>query len=172
MWITCYADASFKAAEGGAWAVWLRGPDGRVVKSGRCPPYVLSSHAAELCAIYAGVHLAGVTWAGRVRGVLVCSDSTSALAAAAPGARLSKDQGTRRLQELLRAAVQRLGVELALRWVKGHRPVRSSAQAFLNAVCDKLARRAREKEARRPEPKRQKKRRRRRRRKPRAAGTP
>jgi ribonuclease HI len=140
MWVTCYTDASLDK-HAGAWAVWIRSSHGRIVRSGACPPYVKDSNAAELAAIYAGIHLALRAWPGETRGILVCSDSQVALRLASPAAPIAsgKRQDFRRLQLKIRAAVAAARVELKTRWVKGHRSPKSDTTAYLNHQCDRFA---------------------------------
>lgn len=140
MWVTCYTDASYSEAAGGAWAVWLRSDLGRIVRAGRCPPYVRDSCAAELAAIFAGVHLALRAWAPHVRGIFVRSDSLTALANADPTAPLRRPAATRRLQDKLRKLLGEHAVVLSCRHARGHRPSNESTAAFLNGRCDALAR--------------------------------
>src|SRR5262245_50108102 len=102
MWVTCYTDASFSRRQGGAWAVWLRSAEGRIVRSGACPDYVRDATGAELCALYAGVYLAVTGWPGLVRGILLRSDSQDALRLSAADARRAKNRSHRRVQDLLR----------------------------------------------------------------------
>lgn len=140
MWVTCYTDASFRPRFGGGWAVWLRCSEGRIVQNGVCPPYVKDANAAELAAIFAGVFLARREWPATT-GVLVCSDSIAALQCCALDAPLRKNPALRRLQERLRHIVT--GVELRTKWVKGHLPVSTGTQAWLNNRCDALAKQRR-----------------------------
>ena len=142
MWVTLYADASFSPKDGGGWGVWIRSERGRIVQRGKCPPYVLSSGAAELCAIYVGVHLALRAWGAEVRGVFVRSDSQEALLCAMPTAPLARNDAMRRLQRRLRALLGS-GVELHTRWVKGHQGAARGTAAYLNTAVDRLARRGR-----------------------------
>lgn len=123
--------------------MWLRSEEGRVVRSGPCPAYVMTSHQAELAAIFAGVYLAITSWPGRTRNVLVCSDCEGALYHARADSPLSRKTGTRRLQEKLRALLAEHSVGLSLRWVKGHRPGSEDTRAYLNNAVDRLARTAR-----------------------------
>jgi ribonuclease HI len=141
MWVTCYTDASFDGHTG-AWAVWIRSSRGRIVRSGACPPYVKDSNAAELAAIFAGIHLALREWPGKVRGILICSDSQVALSLASPEASLvtsEKNPSFRRLQLKIRTALADAQVELQTRWVKGHRSPKSGTTAYLNHQCDRFA---------------------------------
>jgi ribonuclease HI len=142
VWVTGYTDASFQRKTGGAWAVWLRSDEGRIVRSGTCPPYVRDSQAAELAAIYASVYLATKTWPA-TRGVLICSDCQGALAAAEVTAALASDRAIRRLQQRLRDVIAAARVDLRLRWVKGHRPKSADTRAWLNHQVDRLAGKAR-----------------------------
>jgi ribonuclease HI len=142
VWVTVYADASFNPVEGGGWGVWVRSERGRFVRRGKCPPYVKTSGEAELAAIYAGVCLALRAWKGEVRGFFVRSDSQEALFHAVPAAPLSRAPAVRRLQQKLR---ELLGprIEVHAKWVKGHQKPSNGTAAYLNAACDKLAKRGR-----------------------------
>lgn len=142
VWVTCYADASLSGRDA-AWAVWLRCDEGRLVRSGPCPRYVRDSNAAELAAIFAGVHLTMARWGERVRGISVRSDSRVAIELAASGAPPSRDRGCRRLQTKLRELVEQRGIDLDARWVRGHQPLANGTVAFLNGRCDALAKQAR-----------------------------
>lgn len=146
MWVTCYADASFGDGRG-AWAVWLRCSEGRAIRRGPCPSYVKDSNAAELAALFAGVHISIALWGERVTGISLRSDCKGALDLAAPDAPLHRKPAFRRLQEKLRATALAHGIELERRWVKGHQPVGSGAAAYLNRECDRLARKTRRKKA-------------------------
>lgn len=146
MWVTCYADASFVRRGTASWAVWLRSAEGRHVQSGPCPHYVRTSHQAELSALYAGVYLALRLWPS-ARGVLLCSDCQGALLSARQDSRLSRDPATRRLQEKLRALLERSGVAIELRWVRGHQRANQGTAAWLNRACDRLARKERRRAA-------------------------
>lgn len=140
---TCYADASFSKNGGGAWAVWLRSLEGRVVRRGPCPRYVKDSVSAELAALFAGVHLAVSRWGSRVRGVSLRSDCMGALDYADPAAPLARNKAVRRLQQKLRELTAAHGLEVERRWVKGHQPRDRSTAAYLNGACDRLARKTR-----------------------------
>jgi ribonuclease HI len=169
VWVTCYTDASYSDDAGGAWAVWLRCDRGRLVRSGLCPPYVREANAAELAAIFAGLHLAVTTWGSRVDGVSLRSDSKVALGHADPESKLSRNSALRRLQERVRSLLREHDLELDCRWVRGHQRVEAGTHAFLNDRCDRLAKRARKAVQRRRrrergEARRRKKKRRRRRR--------
>jgi ribonuclease HI len=115
---------------------------GRAVHRGTCPLYVRDSNAAELSAIYAGIYLACRIWPSTT-GVLVCSDSQSALAAAVLAAPLSSDPAMRRLQQRLRELANREHLQLHFKWVKGHQRVSASTSAWLNNQVDRLAGRTR-----------------------------
>jgi ribonuclease HI len=143
VWVTLYADASFNRAQGGAWAVWLRSARGRIVRSGKCPPYVRDANSAELAAIYAGVYLACRAWPQVVRGLLVRSDSQTALRLTEPSSDLSKNPASRALQRKLRALVGAKKLVVQCRWVQGHQPKKRSTAAYLNGACDARAKGAR-----------------------------
>ncbi len=131
-----------------AWAAWLRCDKGRFVRRGRCPDYVKDSTAAELAAIFAGLHLARRQWGALVTSVVVRSDCTGALALLKPGARRSKRPDVRRLQERIETLARVTGWSLRTRWVKGHQRAKSSTAAYLNNACDRLARKLREQRTR------------------------
>jgi ribonuclease HI len=139
MWITLYTDASYSPKDGGGWGVWIRSERGRIVRRGKCPPYVRSSGAAELSAIYAGVHIALRAWGAEVQGVFVRSDSQEALLRATPSTPLARDVATRRLQQKLRSLLGP-SIELQTRWVKGHQGASRGTAAYLNTAVDRLAR--------------------------------
>lgn len=143
MWVTAYCDASFSPAQGGAWAVWLTSAEGRVVKRGSCPNYVHDSNAAELAALFAAVFLGCRAWPGKVKGIVLRSDSQSALYHATPTAKLARNDSLRRLQTRLRALQQEFEVVIETQWVRGHQPRSTSSQAFLNGACDELANKTR-----------------------------
>jgi len=143
MWVTCYADASYSKRKGGGWAVWLRSDQGRVVRDGHCPAYVKSSIHAELAAIYAGMFLAVCTWGEHVEGITVNSDSSVALDLVDCHADLSADPSARRLQERIRALVEKRSLKIERRWVKAHRDPEVGTAAYLNHQCDRRARKAR-----------------------------
>jgi len=137
VWVTIYSDASFHRKNGGAWAVWLRSGAGRAVHRGTCPVYVRDCNAAELSAIYAGVYLACRIWPATT-GVLICSDSQSALAAADPTASLSLNPAMHRLQQRLREVTSNKRLQLHFKWVKGHQRANASTSAWLNNQVDRL----------------------------------
>ena len=95
-------------------------------------------NAAELSAIYAGVYLACRIWPATT-GVLICSDSQGALAAADPSASLSVNPAMRRLQQRLREVTSNKRLQLHFKWVKGHQRVNASTSAWLNNQVDRLA---------------------------------
>jgi ribonuclease HI len=140
-WVTCYTDASFTPTAA-AWGVWLRSARGRIVRHGACPPYVRSANEAEMAAIFAGVYLARRAWGAAVRGLVVYTDSQAAvdfLSGEALRARIQRTApGVARLREKIRAFSGEHGIELDLRWVKGHQPP-NTVRAYLNAQCDQLA---------------------------------
>jgi len=143
MWVTLYTDASWhpERREGG-WAVWAKSELGRIVRSGTCPEYTSSAMHAELAAIYAGIFLVLKMWGEQVEGIQVRSDSQQALEAVRRGAAPSKDPVMRRLQDKVQELV-RGRVYLRPRWVKGHRNPNGDVTAWLNAHCDREAKRAR-----------------------------
>jgi ribonuclease HI len=136
--VTCYTDASFSESRGARWAVWLRSDEGRIVRSGRCPDYVVTSTNAELSAILAGVHLALSRWVA-TRVILVRSDCKTALALA-DGSGRARDPAAQRLHGKIQGLLARAGVEIRCGWVKAHQPSATSRAAFLNNACDRLAR--------------------------------
>ena len=140
-WVTCYTDASF-CVDGARWGVYLRAPDECIEKSGKCPDYVCDSLEAELSAILAGVYLVLKRWGREVRGIFVRSDCKSAidLLQTPLTARTQRRRpGIVRLRERILSLAYGHGVELHLRWVRGHQQG-NSAQAFVNRRCDELAR--------------------------------
>jgi ribonuclease HI len=140
-WVTCYTDASFRPS-GAGWGVWLRSVLGRVVRQGPCPPYVKSALEAELAAIFAGVYLAWQTWRSSVRGIVVRTDCQTAidwLSLSQLSAKMCKKwPGAARLHSKIRSFVRECGIELDMRWVKGHQRT-NTTQSYLNNACDKLA---------------------------------
>lgn len=145
-WVTCYTDASYTRRAAG-WGVWLRSARGRIVRHGACPPYVSSANEAEMAAIFAGVYLARKAWGAAVCGLFVFTDSQAAIGflngeALRPRVERSAP-GIVRLRDRIRAFAAEHGIELDLRWVKGHQKT-DSVRAYLNARCDLLAGAARE----------------------------
>ncbi|WP_437991014.1 ribonuclease H family protein [Sorangium sp. So ce145] len=144
-WVTCYTDASFSPIVAG-WGVWLRSTRGRIVRHGACPPYVSSANEAELAAIFAGVYLARKAWGEAVRGLVVYTDSQAAVRFLSDGALKPRIQrnapAVARLRERIRTFSNEHGIEMDLRWVKGHQRT-NTVRAYLNARCDQLARAAR-----------------------------
>lgn len=140
MSVTCYCDASWSKQTGGAWAVWIRSQEGRIVRHGRCPKYVKTSSDAELAAIYAAMYLAVRTWGRRVGKVLVRGDCQSALAVAleAPDDRPGR-YATTRLQYRIHELIRMNGIKVETRWVRGHQEPSKSTAAYLNHQCDVLA---------------------------------
>ncbi|WP_080682449.1 ribonuclease H family protein [Sorangium cellulosum] len=140
-WVTCYTDASFTPIAAG-WGVWLRSTRGRIVRHGACPPYVSSANEAELAAIFAGVYLARKVWGDAVRGLVVYTDSQAAvrfLSDEALKPRIQRNApAVARLRERIRTFSNEHGIELDLRWVKGHQRT-NTVRAYLNARCDQLA---------------------------------
>lgn len=137
--VTCYTDAAFDPRRGASWAVWLRSDDGRVVRAGRCPDFVGTSTAAELSAVHVGIRIALAVWPGRVKRLVVRSDSRSALAVA-EGTSRPRDATLQRLQGRIRRLLAGHGVTLECRWVPGHQRPSRNAAAYLNHRCDTLAR--------------------------------
>lgn len=137
MLVTCYCDASYAAGTGGAWAVWLRSSEGRVVRSGSCPGYVRDSNLAELSAIWAGIYLALRTWP-ETTAILVCSDCQGALAIAA-NHKPPKKSEAKRIWTMIRKALVKANTKLVPRWVRGHQDASAGTQAYLNNACDRLA---------------------------------
>jgi hypothetical protein len=140
-WVTCYTDASFTPTAAG-WGVWLRSARGRIVRHGACPPYVSSANEAEMAAIFAGIYLARRTWGEAVRGLVVYTDSQAAvgfLGGEALKARIERNApGIAKLRERIRTFSSEHGIELDLRWIKGHQRT-NTVRAYLNARCDQLA---------------------------------
>ncbi len=152
MWVTLYTDASWHPGrrEGG-WAVWARSELGRIVRSGACPSYTQSAAHAELAAVYAGIFLVVKKWGEQVEGIQVRSDNQQALEAVQRGAAPAKDPVMRHLQQMIEELV-RGRVYLRPRWVKGHRNPNGDVTAWLNAHCDREAKRARQRAESAPEP--------------------
>src|SRR5262245_41450797 len=115
-WVTCYTDASFTKTAAG-WGIWLRSARGRIVRQGACPPYVRSANEAEMAAIFAGIYLARRAWGAAVRGLVVYTDSQTAIDVLTRDAKRSAP-GIARLRERIRAFSDEHGIELDLRWVK------------------------------------------------------
>ncbi|MEI7891749.1 MAG: ribonuclease H family protein [Myxococcales bacterium] len=143
MLVTLYTDASYSQSRGSGWAVWLRSNRGRIVRYGECPPYVSSSHDAELSAIFAGVYLARSSWPDATR-ILVCSDCKGALDQIAAHLTRARHSSTARLLTKIDKLVAGSGVTLDCRWVKGHQNPSNGVGAWLNVRCDALSRLGRE----------------------------
>jgi hypothetical protein len=95
-----------------------------------------------MAAIFAGVYLARKAWGEAVRGLVVYTDSQAAvgfLGGEALKARIQRNApGIARLRERIRTFSGEHGIELDLRWVKGHQRT-NTVRAYLNARCDQLA---------------------------------
>ncbi len=131
MLVTIYTDASFKDGLGG-WAVWIRSNEGRIVKAGRCPPYVTNALQAEVCAIYCGLHLAVKAWP-HATAFLVRTDCQGACF---DPRRPHRSEQLDRLRQLMSAVLG--DRRLHHKWVKGHQRG-NGVQAYLNRQCDLLA---------------------------------
>lgn len=151
-WVTCYTDASF-SREGAGWGVWLRSNLGRLVRRGPCPAYVHSANEAEMAAIFAGLYLAHRTWGAAVRGIWIFTDSQAAIhvLTADPHGKRST-LGVARLRDKIRTFAEEHGIELDLRWVKGHQKT-NTQRAYLNGQCDRMAGAARSLAEASPKPK-------------------
>ena len=122
--------------------MWLRSVKGRVVRQGPCPPYVKRSVEAELAAIFAGLTIARRTWGDAVRGVVIrtdCQEAINLLSTSEMNAKARRRwPGTLVLCTKIRELAAAHGIELELRWVKGHQST-NTIQAYLNNACDKRA---------------------------------
>lgn len=120
----------------------MRSARGRIVRRGACPSYVRSANEAEMAAIFAGVYMAWKAWGAAVRGLVVYTDSQAAvgfLNGEALRPRIQRHApGVARLRERIRAFAGEHGIELDVRWVKGHQQT-NTVRAYLNAQCDRLA---------------------------------
>lgn len=138
MLTTLYCDASWYHEEKvGGWAIWLRSEKGRIVRAGAVPDYCLHAYEAEFAAVFAGIHLALVSWP-ETKAILVRSDCDSALKLMT-GRHQPRHEGARRLAE--KVAEFRSSVRLLPRWVKGHQSG-DSTEAWINRRVDRMAREA------------------------------
>jgi ribonuclease HI len=146
MLVTCYTDASYNEGRGASWSVWIRSDRGRIIRSGRCPPFVQNSTTAELAAVYAGMILVVRSWP-EVSLLLIRSDCQTALDLVVGTVR-AKEKSARRIQRKISALLVQRRLEVRCRWVKGHQAPSSSKEAFLNHSCDRLARAAQQRPGR------------------------
>jgi ribonuclease HI len=103
---------------------------------------VNSANEAEMAAIFAAIYLARKAWGAAVRGLVVYTDSQAAVGFLSGEALRARTQqnapGIARLRERIRALSGEYGIELDLRWIKGHQRT-NTVRAYLNARCDQLA---------------------------------
>jgi hypothetical protein len=95
-----------------------------------------------MAAIFAGIYLARKAWGAAVRGLVVYTDSQAAIGFLSGEVRKACSRrnapGIMRLRERIREFSDEHGIELDLRWVKGHQRT-NTVRAYLNAQCDQLA---------------------------------
>lgn len=138
--MTVYCDASFKDGRG-TWAIWLRSKHGRVVRNGVCPPKVTCSMSAEFYAAYVGMWAAVRTWPDTTV-VLVNSDCQTVTEGLYPQSPPIRNPVIRYAQDVARAFLQKEGLRVRTKWVKGHQRRSASVRAYLNSRCDALAAKA------------------------------
>ena len=122
-WVTCYTDASFTPTAAG-WGVWLRSARGPIVRHGClstvCEQRQWGGNGSDLHRVY----LARKAWGEAVRGLVVYTDSQAAvgfLCGEACKARIQRNApGIAKLRERIRTFSSEHGIELDLRWLKGH----------------------------------------------------
>jgi len=134
-WVTVYTDASVNPHDKlGGWGVWCRASDGRHVNRGTIPPEAcLDSSTAELYAIVAGVREARRRWP-KAAGIYIRSDNREAVDCV--NGKYSRCPIMRRL---VAAFTRELGeLSFNAKWVKGHSKTQS-VKAYVNSVCDRLA---------------------------------
>lgn len=131
MLVTLYTDGSFRLHIGG-WAFWARSEMGRIIRSGKCPEYVVDALGAEFCAVYCGIYRVIQAWP-QTSTILVRSDCKGV---EDPDRPTLKHEAARRLHQLTK---QTLGARRVIyRWVKGHRGG-SVVDAYINRQVDLLA---------------------------------
>jgi ribonuclease HI len=148
MWVTCYADASYRktAERRGTWGVYIRSELGKIEQSGFCPDWIDNNTVAELYAIFCAISLAKQAWKEKVTAILVCSDSQSALKWIGDWlqeGKLPKRNDARNLLKEIGPLLYKM--TFRTRWVKGHQPHQNkSVSAWVQRQCDIKAMRHRE----------------------------
>lgn len=149
VFLTGYADGSYSNQgqhQGGAWGIWVRDHQTRILRAGPCPTYVHSSNDAEICAVWAAIYTA-VTLLRRDQAniIVVKTDSQTACAAFGYG-ESGRPRMDSRIWDLVRKSLEladRHDLKVVVSWVKGHQKA-DNVKAYLNGRVDKMARRARE----------------------------
>ncbi len=139
MWVTLYTDASYDGNQAG-WGVWVRHAQGRIVEKGRCPSGIQDSNAAELYAILMGakIVLEQVHPIARVTGLLVNSDSQTALEIVKFGARPPRRVDFAQLQKAIVEPLDAENIRRRCKWVKAHQKSQDT-RSWLNNAVDRLA---------------------------------
>lgn len=154
VWLSGYTDASYAdkgPQAGGAWGIWVRDHDRRVLRAGPCPRWVHESNQsvnhAELC----GVHAAAMTIIEKLdvtRGNIAVVKTDSQAVASWFGwkghRRFPRHREALRLVAEVYEKMEAHGIKFIVKWVKGHKE-RESTQGYLNDRVDKMAGEARRK---------------------------
>ena len=144
LWITLYTDAGFKNGQG-TWGAWIRPPNERIIRNGVCHEKITDANLAEMYAILAGVILILRTYPDlKIRGILVKSDSRTAIQWTRYGAPMPRDPAAAKMRTRLYEMLDERECHIRCVWVKGHRKPSLGISAYLNGAVDGLASLARE----------------------------
>lgn len=136
LWVTLYCDASYSGEHGGAWSIWLKSSEGRIIKSGKCPSDVRDAQAAEFYAAEMGVQIARREWSAD--GIQINTDCMAVVHGLGSGYRWSTRKDIRRAQD----RIFKLGGRLRLKHVKAHTSGQDT-RSYLNRQVDRYANKAR-----------------------------
>jgi ribonuclease HI len=135
MWVTLYADASFRNR--GGWGVWLRSEKGRIVRSGECPKTVDDSAAAEIYAALMGIEICLENWP-ETQGIQVNSDCLMVVNGLYSWSKPIRRDSIRMIQEKIRDILKVKNVRIRCKHHKGHSGT-GNTRSWLNDKVDKLA---------------------------------
>ena len=144
--MTGYSDASYKRDnpdKGGAWGIWVRDANTRILKADVCPDWVTNSNLAEMCGVWAAIHTALTSLEGNI--LVIKTDSTNVAHGFGWGGSkaIPKHPEARKLLRWSLEKARDADVKLVGKWVKGHQRIRNGSEAYLNDQVDKLATKAR-----------------------------
>lgn len=123
--------------------MWAKSSDGRLIRCGVCPEEVNDNTIAEMFAIYGAISVVVREWPQTTK-LLICSDAQPVLNML----RNSRYNGEK-YRYLGDKIAEQLGGRKALyKWVKAHTNS-NDTWAYVNRMCDQLARDVREQEQKR-----------------------
>lgn len=143
MWVTIYTDASwFPEQNKGGWGFWAKSDKGRLTQHGELPKWVVCNNSAEMAAILIGIAEVLETWTNDVDGILVCTDSLTAihyLKYRPDGVDELNRNDWLEIRKRLHGLLDTQRVKIKMRHVKGHQKSKTT-QAWLNNKVDEFTR--------------------------------